>query len=349
MASAAPPRAPVRLTLLDGMRGIAAIAVMLYHASHFGLAGPLMARGYLFVDFFFLLSGFVLGIAYEPKLRGGMPAWSFLWLRVRRLWPVMAIGAAIGLVPFAIAGVLPQALTLLPLTLLLVPTLRGHYPVFPLNNPQWSLLLELAANAAHALVLARLPTRWLTAAVGAAGVALTIAIAQTGGNTLGSTGDNFALGLVRVLFCYGCGLVFARLWLSGLMPGWLSGRWTSAVLAPLALVASLPLWPVSVAVGDIAVTLVLLPLCFAFAVTAELPRRFESLFAGLGLLSYPLYAVHLPILTLVSLVLPHGLGMFAGPAAALVAAAALARLLESRGRAARPETAAARGTAPQQA
>jgi peptidoglycan/LPS O-acetylase OafA/YrhL len=349
MASATPSRTPVRLTLLDGMRGIAAIAVMLYHAGHFGLAGPLMARGYLFVDFFFLLSGFVLGVAYEPNLHAGLPARRFLWLRVKRLWPVMAIGSLVGLAPFAFAGVFPQALALLPLSLLLIPTFRGDFPVFPLNNPQWSLLLELAANAVHALVLARLPTRWLAATVGAAGVALTIAIAQTGRNTLGSTGDNFALGLVRVLFCYGGGLVLARLWLAGLMPAWLSGRWTSAVLAPLVVVASLPFWPVPIAVGDIAVTLVLLPLCFAFAVKAQLPRRFESLFAGLGLLSYPLYAVHLPILTLVSLVLPHGLGMFAGPAAALVAAAALARLLESRGRAARPETAAARGTAPQQA
>jgi peptidoglycan/LPS O-acetylase OafA/YrhL len=329
VVSATTSRANVRLTLLDGMRGIAAIAVLLYHASHFGMAGPLMARGYLFVDFFFLLSGFVLGIAYEPKLRGGLPAWKFMALRARRLWPVMAVGAVIGLVPFAIAGVLPQALALLPLTLLLIPTFRGHYPVFPLNNPQWSLLLELAANAFHALVLARLPTRWLAAVVASAGVALVVAIAWVGRNTLGSMGDNFALGLVRVLFCYGCGLILARLWLADALPAWLRWRWSYAVLAPLALVASLPFWPIPKAVGDVAVTILLLPTCFALTVQAKLPPRMDPLFDGLGLLSYPLYAVHMPILTTASLVLPRPWG-FLGPVTALLAAAAVARVLERR-------------------
>jgi peptidoglycan/LPS O-acetylase OafA/YrhL len=330
MVSATPPRAPMRLTLLDGMRGIAAIVVVLYHAEHFGLAGPLMQRGYLFVDFFFLLSGFVLGIAYGPKMLAGMPAWRFLWLRVKRLWPVMAIGAVIGLVPFAIAGVLPQALELLPLTLLLIPTVRSDLPVFTLNNPQWSLVLELAANVGHAFVLVRLPTRWLAAVVGAAGLALATAIAITGSNTLGSTGDNFALGPVRVLYGYGCGLVFARLWLSGRLPSWSRWRWSHGVLAPMIAVITLPFWPVSNAAGDIAVTLVLLPAFFALTVSAQLPRRLEPLFAGLGLLSYPLYAVHLPILTIVWLLLPRASGALIAPAAALVAAAAIARLFERR-------------------
>jgi len=219
---------------------------------------------------------------------------------------------------------------MLPLSLLLIPTLREQYPVYPLNNPQWSLALEIAANVLHAFVLARLPTRRLSALVGVSGIGLAVAIALTGRNTLGSTGDNFSLGLVRVLFCYGSGLVVARLWLANALPSWVRWRWSCAVLVPLALIITLPFWPVSDGVGDILVTLFMLPACFAFTVRAELPRRLESLFAGLGLLSYPLYAIHLPILTIVSLTLPRSWGSFVGPATALVAAAAIARLFERR-------------------
>jgi peptidoglycan/LPS O-acetylase OafA/YrhL len=169
----------------------------------------------------------------------------------------------------------------------------------------------------------------LSAVAGAAGAALAIAIASAGRNTLGSAGDNFAMGLIRVLFSYGCGLILARLWLAGRLPPWLRWRWSYAVLAPLALVATLPFWPISRAAGDIAVTLVLLPLCFAFTVQSDLPKHLTPLFAGLGLLSYPLYAVHMPILTIAWLVLPQPWRAL-GPIAALSVAAVVARVLEGR-------------------
>ena len=86
------------------MRGIAAIAVMLTHAQgkFSGIEG--FSRAYLLVDFFFLLSGFVLGLAADPQLRAGMGCERFMRARWRRLWPMIAIGALLGALSFAEVG-----------------------------------------------------------------------------------------------------------------------------------------------------------------------------------------------------------------------------------------------------
>ena len=81
---------------LDGVRGIAALAVMMFHIAwwpHFGRPFP---SAYLAVDLFFALSGFVVAHAYSPRLSQGMSPWGFLRLRVVRLWPLYALGLAVG-------------------------------------------------------------------------------------------------------------------------------------------------------------------------------------------------------------------------------------------------------------
>lgn len=85
-----------RLVTLDGLRGMAAIAVMLYHIGNvYQFGGPFRA-GYLFVDFFFLLSGFVLALSVEPRFARGWTTAAFMRARIVRLWPVIAIGALAG-------------------------------------------------------------------------------------------------------------------------------------------------------------------------------------------------------------------------------------------------------------
>ena len=327
-APAALSRKPERLPLLDGMRGIAALVVLNYHASAIKLIDPVFTRGYLFVDFFFLLSGFVLALAAEPRLRQGLSAPTFLTQRVRRLWPVMAIGVAIATLPLAQNGNLVSSLALVVMAFLLLPALDRDGLVFPFNGPQWSLLLELVANAMHAAILVRLGRRGLFALVAVTGLVLAGAIAAHGANDLGASGRDWWLGIARVLYSYGFGVLLARERQSGHPLGRLKCRWTVAVVLPVLAVVGLPLLPLPRAVGDIAVTLIVLPACFAFAVNAELPARFVPTFAGLGLLSYPLYATHLPILTVVSMNLPREAGAWIGPALALFAAAGIAHLLE---------------------
>ncbi len=79
-----------RFTALDSLRGVAAIGVLLHHlpASN-GLATlPLARMGSLFVDFFFVLSGFVIACSYGDKLAAGFSLKRFSVLRLGRILPV---------------------------------------------------------------------------------------------------------------------------------------------------------------------------------------------------------------------------------------------------------------------
>ena len=94
-----------RLLLLDGLRGIAAIGVVLFHCVIAFDALGAFARGYLFVDLFFLLSGFVLTLNYEQRMNAGaVRPGKFLRSRLVRLWPTVAAGARVAaeLAPFGL-------------------------------------------------------------------------------------------------------------------------------------------------------------------------------------------------------------------------------------------------------
>ena len=94
------PARPIsaRMVQLDGLRGIAAFMVVFYHMDIvYGINGPFQ-RGYLFVDLFFLLSGFVLAVSTEKKIRAGIGAVQFTWVRYKRLLPLVAVGAGVAVV-----------------------------------------------------------------------------------------------------------------------------------------------------------------------------------------------------------------------------------------------------------
>ena len=92
--------------VLDGLRGVAALLVLLGHetAIVFGTSGSLAPRKELAVAFFFMLSGFVISSAYEDHLRRGMPATDFLARRVIRLYPLIALGIAVGSLAWIVEG-----------------------------------------------------------------------------------------------------------------------------------------------------------------------------------------------------------------------------------------------------
>jgi peptidoglycan/LPS O-acetylase OafA/YrhL len=79
---------------LNGVRGIAALAVLLHHART--LIGDVSVSGYMAVDLFFLLSGFVVAHAYEERLKGGLTAWKFIKLRLLRFYPLYLVGILLG-------------------------------------------------------------------------------------------------------------------------------------------------------------------------------------------------------------------------------------------------------------
>lgn len=96
--------APIRFDALDGLRGVAALCVVIYHRKLW-LGLPLFGEGYLAVDFFFMLSGFVIGHAYGERLASkSLALGKFAWLRAERLWPLLIAGTTLGLAQQVLAA-----------------------------------------------------------------------------------------------------------------------------------------------------------------------------------------------------------------------------------------------------
>lgn len=174
--------------LLDGLRGVAAMLVVWYHVFEgFQFAGnkpviDFINHGYLAVDFFFMLSGFVIGYAYDERWGKSLTMGGFFRRRLIRLHPMVMLGALIGAVSFLLTGMerwdgthstLLLTFIALVCSWLMIPALpgmqrdvRGNGEMFPLNGPCWSLFFEYIGNILYALIIRRLSTRilaWLTA------------------------------------------------------------------------------------------------------------------------------------------------------------------------------------------
>lgn len=174
--------------LLDGLRGVAAMLVVWYHVFEgFQFAGnkpviDFINHGYLTVDFFFMLSGFVIGYAYDDRWGKSLIMSGFFRRRLIRLHPMVMLGALIGAISFLLTSMerwdgthstLLLTLIALVCSWLMIPALpgmqrdvRGNGEMFPLNGPCWSLFFEYIGNILYALIIRRLSTRalaWLTA------------------------------------------------------------------------------------------------------------------------------------------------------------------------------------------
>ena len=173
--------------LLDGLRGVAALMVVWYHVFEgFAFAGAINGvgdgsitvfnHGYLAVDFFFMLSGFVISYAYDDRW-DRLSTWQFFTRRLIRLHPMLVVGALIGLIAYCVGGCCDwsghvtrwsHVLTAFVLAMLLIPMrpeavsdVRGNGEMFPLNGPSWSLFFEYIGNILYALVIRRLSTKAL--------------------------------------------------------------------------------------------------------------------------------------------------------------------------------------------
>ncbi len=286
---------PTRLSLLDGLRTIAAFGVMFFHMSGlFGSENP-FSRAYLFVDLFFMLSGFVLALSAEPKLAAELTTAGFMRGRVRRLWPVLAIGAIAGALPYVSKVEPVELLALVVCSLLLLPVFQPGSAIFPLNGPQWSLFWELAANLVHGCVLRRLSDSALALAVAIAGGMLAAAIWYSGCNCEGSHADGWWLAAPRIGWSYLLGVAMARCWSAGVRGPRLD--WRLALLLPLACVLALPWLPLGIAVGDAAMSMAVLPALFWLAACARpAGTAAAAVLERFGDWSFPIYAFHVPII-----------------------------------------------------
>ena len=264
------------------------------------------SKGYLAVDFFFMLSGFVLAFGYQARLDGGWRTKDFLLTRIVRLYPLYVLGLTLGfLVSLAdpamrigAHGWANAVLNLFMLPAWINPRTRPLH-AFPYNIPAWSLLLEIVANAVHAVFLRRRSTAFLTTlvAISAAGL-----ITWTGKGTItfGANTQELPGGLVRVLFAYVTGIVLCRVWKR---LSWRPYLWS--VVLTLLLLALLTGTGAS-RVGarfDMITVIGIFPLLLFLGAGSPLNARLQGPARELGALSYGVYILHQPVLHFLQL---HG-------------------------------------------
>lgn len=283
---------------LDGIRGIAAVAVLLHHLGKMTGAPWLSPYGYLAVDLFFLLSGFVIGAAYERRLAAGLHPVKYIFeIRVARMYPMILLGTFLGLASALVgARLTAEPVALAVKQLLLLPTFSG-VDLFFLNTVMWSLMLELWINAAHAFAFRRLSTKVLMTVVAVGIVSVVAASWPYYGLNAGWNAKTAIGGLPRVLFSFSAGLLLYRLYASGRLPTFRIPFGVSFGLLALAMLAPLPSVKHHLpALHDLVVVLVIFPLAIISGVNAEMSNRASRVATVLGDLSYPLYAIHFPLI-----------------------------------------------------
>lgn len=283
--------------ILDGLRGVAALAVVIFHFMEWVYPDPadnFIGHGFLAVDFFFCLSGFVIGYAYDNRIaRIGMR--EFFKSRLIRLHPLVMLGSVLGLLglildPFdtntydagKLVFLLTGALFMIPL-----PSMEERfYNNFPLNAPAWSLFWEYVANIVYAFVLCKLHRRLLIIFTIIAAVGLCI-VSYRAGNLLGGwSKDNFFDGGVRVAYSFSIGLLIYRSnWIIKSRLGFLG----PGILLALAFIMPSTKWNW---LTEAMVVLFYFPLILALGAGSELSPQWKKICRFAGNISYPLYMTH---------------------------------------------------------
>ncbi len=286
-----PASASGRLVVLDALRGIAALCVVLHHETSYHKAAEIVPCGYLAVDFFFLLSGFVLTSVFESRLAQGTPPLRLLAERVARLGPIMAIGIGIGAAAFASHAGTADAIMMMAMALMLIPHLAGTGAIYPVNGPMWSLAFELVANAAHVFVLNRLRDWQLGVIVAGFGVGLVYATFTVGRMAFGDMTDNWWFGFCRIGFSYPLGVLLGR-WHRTARRTW-HVSWTIPVALLPAILVFAPLVPR--VIGDLVIAMLIMPAVLWVSAGTRVPDRAVPAMRWLGGISYPVYALHVPL------------------------------------------------------
>lgn len=290
--------------MLDGMRGLAALAVISDHVPS-PLMDALIPGRYLAVDFFFILSGFVLAHVYGARLSAGMSVREFLRVRLIRLYPLYLAGIVLG-AALAFLYVLKgwgegtlahvAASFLVALTMLPAPPALSIWPdaPFPLDGPSWSLFFELFINVVFGAIVLRLtPRRLLTIVLAAALLLIPSVFLLTSRLDAGFAWSNFIGGFPHVTYAFFVGVfihhVRAR-WRLPALPAWAAYLGLLAVFA-----APVPAYGVARSCYDLAAAFILCPALVAFSVNSKISGRALSVSAFAGAMSYGVYILHVPI------------------------------------------------------
>ena len=310
--------------LLDGLRGVAALLVIWYHVFEGFATSPVdqgLNHGYLAVDFFFILSGFVVGYAYDDRWKTSLTLKNFFKRRLIRLHPMVVMGALLGTITFALQGAeqwdgtpVPWSMLMLALLLHLFlipampgagPEVRGNGEMYPLNGPSWSLFFEYIGNILYALLIRRFSLKglvWLVAlaAMGLASFAI-FNLSGYGHLGVGWTLAEYNLmgGMLRLLFSFSMGLLMSRVF----KPIYIRGAfWICS--AALAVLLAVPYIgdgqsPWMNGIYDSICTIFIFPLLVYMGASGKTTDKLSAKVCKfLGDISYPVYMIHYPFMYL---------------------------------------------------
>ncbi len=304
--------------ILDGLRGVASLVVVAFHIFEANATSHLdqvINHGYLAVDFFFLLSGFVIGYAYDDRWYK-MSTKEFFRRRLVRLQPMVIMGMIIGAIGFYFQDsvlwpnihevpvwqtilVMLIGFTMIPLPLSM--DIRGWTEMYPLNGPAWSLFYEYIVNILYGLGIRKLSNKALGVLVLLAAAALVhFAVTNPAGDVIGGWSlepVQLRTGFTRVLFPFFAGLFLSRtVSLSRINNAFL---WCSLLVI---LVLSFPriggsdqFWMNGL--YDSLSIILIFPLIVYLGASGEVKSYYATkLCKFFGDISYPLYITHYPII-----------------------------------------------------
>ena len=310
--------------LLDGLRGVAALLVIWYHVFEGFATSPIDQRfnhGYLAVDFFFILSGFVISYAYDDRWKTSMTIKDFIKRRLIRLHPMVVMGAVLGAITFYIQGCekwdgtqvsISMLMLAMLLNLFLIPAVpgsghevRGNGEMYPLNGPSWSLFFEYIGNLLYALCIRRMSTKALTVLVIFAGIGLaSFAISNLSG--FGHLGVGWSLldynllgGFLRLLFSFSMGLLMSRVFKPVHIRGafWICSLTIAVLLSVPHIGGTEALWMNGI--YDSVCSIIIFPILVYLGASGKTTDKGTSRICKfLGDISYPLYIVHYPFMYL---------------------------------------------------
>ena len=326
-----------RYEVLDGLRGVAALMVVAYHMLEVLGNGDhtvqLLNHGYLAVDFFFALSGFVIGYAYDDRWSKGITLWQFFKRRLVRLHPLVILGTLLGAAlfyfqdgaadwkgiaqvsPWRLIGVTLFCFTMIPCCKSL--DIRGWSETNPLNGPVWSLQWEYLANILYGTVVRRFGLFALGLLVFASGV-LTVCLCLNldftgflaareyakytviGGWSLDA--DQLQIGFTRLMYPFFAGLLLSRIrWIIPVR------RFGFAICSILVVaILAMPFigtkdCQLTNGIYEAVAILFVIPLIVSLGAGSGLAAgRAGRLCTFLGEISYPLYITHFPLICMLA-------------------------------------------------
>ncbi|GHU91951.1 acyltransferase [Bacteroidia bacterium] len=301
--------------ILDGLRGVAAIMVVAFHVMEAYTINPfdqILSHAYLAVDFFFVLSGFVIGYAYDDRW-SKMSIGNFLKRRIFRLHPMVVFGTLLGVILFyfgastifpliqdvSIGKLLIYAL----LGMLLIPMppsmdIRGWQEMYTLDAPIWSLAFEYIANILYALFIRKFSKIALSILVFIAACA-TLYLTLTQGDVIGGwalDGHHLHVGFTRLMYPFFAGLLLYRM--GKLIRIRRAFLWCSLLLVAVLVVPRIggpeTLWMNGL--YEATIIIIVFPLIVFMGASGEIKGKYTSKICKfLGDISYPLYLVNYPL------------------------------------------------------